>query len=190
MKGVVFTEFLEMVEDSFGLETVDAIISACDLPSGGVYTSVGTYPHQELVALVVALSERCGTPVPDLVQAFGRFLLPRLIAMHPAFAEEAGDPFRFLASIHDHIHVEVRKLYPDAELPDIHVAPGPDADSIDVTYRSERGFDALALGLIEGTMTHFGVDATIEAKPLVEGGGGTQFRVTRAAAEGHGAAAA
>ena len=32
MKGIVFTEFLEMVEDQFGLETVDDIIEAADLP--------------------------------------------------------------------------------------------------------------------------------------------------------------
>ena len=42
MKGIVFTEFLEMVEAQFGLDTVDAIIENSDLPSRGAYTAVGT----------------------------------------------------------------------------------------------------------------------------------------------------
>lgn len=43
MKGVVFTEFIEMVEGRFGLAMVDRIIEAAQLPSSGVYTAVGTY---------------------------------------------------------------------------------------------------------------------------------------------------
>ncbi|MBT8311465.1 MAG: hypothetical protein HKP23_01335, partial [Flavobacteriaceae bacterium] len=39
MKGIVFTEFLEMVEDKFGLEVVDTIIEKAELPSEGVYTA-------------------------------------------------------------------------------------------------------------------------------------------------------
>ena len=40
MKGIVFTEFLEMVEEKFDLETLDKIIINSKLPSEGVYTSV------------------------------------------------------------------------------------------------------------------------------------------------------
>ena len=38
MKGVVFTEFLEMVEDIFSPDIADQIVEEADLPSGGVYT--------------------------------------------------------------------------------------------------------------------------------------------------------
>ena len=33
MKGVVFTEFQEMIEDQFGLEMYDRLIQACELSS-------------------------------------------------------------------------------------------------------------------------------------------------------------
>ncbi|MBT6440017.1 MAG: hypothetical protein HOK72_09965, partial [Flavobacteriales bacterium] len=52
MKGVVFTEFLELVEKEFGLEIVQRIIDECDLATGGVYTSVGTYSHKEMFKMV------------------------------------------------------------------------------------------------------------------------------------------
>ncbi len=43
MKGIVFTGFLELVEDKYGLEMVDEIITNSNLESKGIYTSVGTY---------------------------------------------------------------------------------------------------------------------------------------------------
>ena len=46
MKGIVFTEFFELVEDKFGLEVVQQIIDECKLESEGIYTSVGTYSHK------------------------------------------------------------------------------------------------------------------------------------------------
>ena len=49
MKGIVFTEFLELVEDKFGLETVDEIIQKSDLESNGIYTSIGTYKFSEML---------------------------------------------------------------------------------------------------------------------------------------------
>ena len=38
MKGIVFTEFLDMVEKEFGYETVDHIIENSELSSNGIYT--------------------------------------------------------------------------------------------------------------------------------------------------------
>ena len=43
MKGVVFTEFLEMVEQKFGMEMVNALIENNELSTDGVYSAVGTY---------------------------------------------------------------------------------------------------------------------------------------------------
>ncbi len=42
MKGTVFTEFLEMVENILSPELADLIIEQSDLHSEGAYTSLGT----------------------------------------------------------------------------------------------------------------------------------------------------
>ena len=52
MKGIVFTEFLELVEDKFGLEMVDKIISEAQLESNGTYTTIGTYSFSEMLQLL------------------------------------------------------------------------------------------------------------------------------------------
>jgi len=61
MKGIVFTEFLEMVEAKFSPEMTDRIITESKVPSGGAYSAVGTYDHEEIVALVQALSRATGS---------------------------------------------------------------------------------------------------------------------------------
>ena len=38
MKGIIFRGFLNLVEENFGIETMDAIIEESDLASGGAYT--------------------------------------------------------------------------------------------------------------------------------------------------------
>lgn len=43
MKGIVFAEFLQMVEIGFGSETVEQTIDGPSLSTGGGYTSVGTH---------------------------------------------------------------------------------------------------------------------------------------------------
>ena len=123
MKGVVFTEFLEMVEAKWSLEMVDQLIERAKPPSGGVYTAVGTYAPAEMVALVSALSEATDMPIPDLLKAFGGHLFGTFARNYPQFLEGRDTSFAFLESVESVIHVEVRKLYPDAELPS-HMACG------------------------------------------------------------------
>ncbi|MEL6650826.1 MAG: heme NO-binding domain-containing protein, partial [Bacteroidota bacterium] len=99
MKGIVFTEFLEMVEDSFGFETADNIVSQADLASGGVYTAVGTYPSLEMVSLVSELSSETEISISDLLKAFGRHLFGRFVAAYGHFFGGVTDSFTFLGSI-------------------------------------------------------------------------------------------
>lgn len=168
MKGVVFTEFMEMVEDHFSLRMVDEIIEDAAVPSGGAYTAVGTYPHEEMVALVTALSRRSGMPLPDLLHAFGRHLFGRFARLYPRFFEGQTDTLRFLAGIEDIIHAEVLKLYPDAQLPRFAVEH-QDEHRLVLVYRSPRHMPELALGLIEGCIDHFGQSVTVRSNPVDDG---------------------
>ena len=154
MKGVVFTEFLEMVEDRFGLETVDRIIEAAELPGGGAYTAVGTYDHVEMLRLATALSQVLGVPQPDLVKAFGRHLFERFSVGYPRMFAGVTSAFAFLQSIERHIHVEVQKLYPDAELPSFSYEEAS-PERLVMLYQSRRPFADLAEGLMLGCIAHY-----------------------------------
>jgi hypothetical protein len=164
MKGIVFTELIDMVEQEIGLETADRMISSLQSPHAGAYTSVGSYDHTELISMVVALSNETGIAVPTLVQTFGRHLFKRFHALYPQFFQHSRSATEFLASVEAHIHVEVRKLYPDAELPTFECATTNGV--FRMTYRSGRPFADLAQGLILACVDHFGDECDVTREDL------------------------
>lgn len=176
MKGIIFTEFLEMVETRFGLEVVDSIIDNSALPSEGIYTSVGTYDFNEMISLITNLSDEVKAPVDDLIYAFGLYLFSSLLRAHPEVVESYKSPLGLLYSIEDHIHVHVKKLYPDAELPTFKILEKTDR-SLSMIYSSSRGLYRLAHGLMEKTFEHFNGSAQITYELLKEDGTEVKFDI-------------
>lgn len=168
MKGIVFTEFLGLVESKWGLDMVDELIDACDLPSGGSYTAVGTYDHKEIVDLSLELSRRTDTPLPSLLRVFGEHLFGALARGYPAFVDRSSDVLTFLENVENHIHVEVIKLYPDAELPRFKTLR-VNEKRLEMLYQSGRHFEDLCLGLIEGAAAHFETTLRIDREKREDG---------------------
>ena len=178
MKGIVFTEFLDMVEGQFGLDTTEKIIERSALPNGGAYTSVGTYDHGELAGMVGHLSAITGIAPPALVRAFGEHMFPILAAAHPHVLAGVNSCFGLLEIVESGIHKEVRKLYPNAELPEIRCRRLDEA-RLEVTYRSARPFADLAEGLIRGCARHFGESVALEREDQsVPAGHAARFTLT------------
>ena len=155
-----------MVEQTYGLLTVDRIIQAANLSSEGAYTSVGTYEHTELLAFVKELNAVTLTPPAELVRLFGRHLFSRFVDLYPQFFEGIDSAFDFLKNVEDYIHVEVLKLYPDAELPSFRYVM-PEAGRMELTYLSPRPLADLADGLIQGCVEHFQEAITVEREAPV-----------------------
>ena len=178
MKGIVFTEFLEMVESQFGLETVDTIIEAADLPSEGIYTSVGTYDFNEMVSLLTELSSITKIDLNELIYTFGHYLFSSLGNAHPEVIQAYNSPLSLLYSIEDHIHVHVQKLYPDAELPTFKILDKTDSE-LTMIYCSSRGLYRLAHGLIEKAFEHFNKTAKVTYELLKDDGTEVKFHIVQ-----------
>jgi hypothetical protein len=178
MKGVVFTEFLEMVEQRWSLDVVDAVLTRAAPPHGGTYTSVGTYPAAEMMALVGALAEEVKAPPSELLFAFGQQLFERFAANFPQFFRETTTALDFLQVVDSYIHIEVRKLYPDAELPKFDTTRASERELV-MVYHSTRRLADLAHGLIVGCGKHFGTALEVRREDLASGPGQTvKFTVT------------
>ncbi|HAT84794.1 heme NO-binding domain-containing protein [Cohaesibacter gelatinilyticus] len=175
MKGIVFTEFIELMETKFGADLAEQVIMDSNLPSGGAYTSVGTYSHDEIVALVITLSQKTGIEISDLIQAFGTHLLKRFSILFPEFFSEVPVVTDFLSNVDDYIHGEVLKLYPDATLPDLDTSIKENGD-IELLYKSDRMMGDLAEGLIVGAIDHFGQTHTYHREDLNQEGGAQCIR--------------
>lgn len=167
MKGLIFTEFLEMVEEKFGWEIVDAIIVENKLESEGAYTAVGTYDHEELIKMVHSLSQKTGISVTELLQTAGMHLFVQLYKQHPTFFDVDNGTFEFLERVDQHIHVEVRKLYSGAELPRFFYEK-PSPNKLIMTYESERPLADIAVGMLAGAVNHFGEPISIVREDLGE----------------------
>lgn len=165
MKGVVFTELFSFVEDGHSPEFLQETIDDSKVPSKGVYTATGTYPVCEMASLVATLSKKTGAEVPDLLRVFGEHLFHRFHDGHPSMFEGVDNAFDFLVSVEDHIHVEVKKLYPDAELPRLDVAEHT-PNRFRLIYTSSRHLGDFCEGLIRGCLAHFKETAVITRKDL------------------------
>ena len=152
MKGIVFNLLSEMVEEKFGIEAWDTLL--LDTEQDGVYVSTESYPDEMLMALVSAASNRLDIPVHDLVKAFGEFMFPHFYKQFPTFFEADMTLKGFLLSVDRVIHVEVRKLHPDAGLPEFEYIDEED-NELTMYYASPRKLCMLAEGLIAGAATHF-----------------------------------
>ena len=178
MKGIVFSEFLAMVDEKFSIEMSERLIDEVKPPSGGAYTTVGTYDAQEIVDLVVKLSEITKISVPDLLKTFGHHLLARFVEIFPQFFEGVTSVLDFLPMVESYVHLEVKKLYSDAELPSfICVSPYP--GSLEMIYRSARNLPDLAEGLILGTADHFNERVEVKRESIPEDPPAELFIITK-----------
>ena len=179
MKGIVFTEFLEMVEGKFGYEVVDEIITTSNLSTDGVYTSVGTYPHSEIVGLLMNLSDKVKIDPALLLKEFGKYLFDTFLKSYPQFFTSVDNVFDFLHSIDAHIHVEVLKLYPDATLPKFETKEDGHGN-MTMVYSSERKMSALAEGLMEKSIAYYGENYAISVENITEDGKQVKFTISKA----------
>ena len=178
MKGIVFTEFLDLVEDKFGLEVLDKILTQSDLESGGVYTSVGTYSFSEMLQLLQHLSAHTSISIDDLLLVYAEHFFGVIEESYPGLLATYKDPIEMLSSIENHIHVEVRKIYPDAELPTFEVIEKTQ-DTLVMIYKSSRAMHHFGLGLMNKTFEHFNSKASIVLEKLNEDGTEVKFLINK-----------
>jgi len=178
MKGIVFTEFLDLVEDKFGLEMVDQIIEQSKLESNGVYTAVGTYKFSEMLQMLNNLSNNTGMSIDNLLLVYAEHFFSVLETNYPGLLNTYKDPIEMLASIEDHIHVEVRKIYPDAELPTFEVITKTQ-NSLTMLYKSSRAMHHFGLGLMNKTFEYFNATATITLEKIKADGTEVMFIINK-----------
>ena len=131
----------------------------------GAYTAVGSYPDSEFLRLLAALPE---APEPERppearLRWFGAKAFPLLAQRYPVFFDGHDSTQPFLLTLNDIIHPEVRKLYPDADVPVFEFSHEGQSTLV-VGYRSGRRLCFLAEGFIEGASTHFGEHVSIEQR--------------------------
>jgi len=116
VKGIVFKLLEQIVVDEHGEQSWEGTLDAAGLE--GVYTSLGSYPDEQLFMLVAAASQALDTPPEDVVRWFGRSAMPLFAERYPQLFTEHRETPSFVLTLNDIIHPEVRKLYPGVIVPE------------------------------------------------------------------------
>ena len=159
MKGIVFNLLEELVRRDHGETTWDALLESAGLD--GAYTSLGSYADEELIKLVAAASKALQKSPGTILRWFGRNAMPLLAEKYPSFFSSQSSARRFLLTLNEIIHPEVRKLYPGAVVP-VFDFDSTSPDILLVGYKSERKLCALAQGFVEGAADHYGEELAFE----------------------------
>lgn len=178
MKGIVFNSLEDFVIQSSGLDVWNQILATTE-SSSGVYTSAGSYPDAELLALVDSVCRILQIDREAAVRGFGTFLFSSLNQRYPEFSEAQATLFDFLRSVQTAIHIEVRKLYNDPNLPEFDYPDSPANDVLIMRYESPRKMCILAEGLILGAAEHYQQPINIVQDQCIHHGGDyCEFRIT------------
>ncbi|MEQ1502825.1 MAG: heme NO-binding domain-containing protein [Myxococcota bacterium] len=158
MKGIVYNLFEESVRRTHGEDAWDDILDRAGLD--GVYTSLGTYPDEQLDRIVEAAAAVLHLPGHEVIRWFGQEAAGLLADRYPAFLERHTTTRTFLQSVDSVIHPEARKRHPNAEFPALSFEDLPDG-RMSLIYLSHRQLCAFAHGLMEGFATRFGEIASV-----------------------------
>jgi predicted hydrocarbon binding protein len=160
LKGIVFVKLSEFVEETWGLTLWDELLQESDLDSGGIFTSVGLFGDQEFFSLVALIASKKAITVEKAQKAFGEWMFKELYALAPPGAHNFVDVFEFLHGVQNIIHVEVKKLYPDALIPEFDFLFESEK-ILRFHYKSPRKLCHFCEGLVYGLSKHVNQKVTV-----------------------------
>ena len=179
MKGIIFVKLNQFVDELWGEEFWDALLQEATLPSEGIYTSVATYDDEELFTLVGLIMLKQELSAQQAQFAFGQWMFKELLLAAPPEAHKFTDVFEFLYGVQAVIHVEVKKLNPEAILPEFEFIQETD-NSLPFHYISPRHMCYFCEGIIQGLAAHTGQTVSVEQPECVhEGGERCVMKVTK-----------
>ena len=154
MKGVVNKGIGEFAIQQFGEEAWTRIKAAagCEEP---FFSTSASYDDQSTLDLVTAACEVSGLTAAQVLEAYGRFLIPNTMRdAYPSFFAVAGKSARELLMNLDRVHQEVTKHVAGSAPPLIVCTETADG-TLHIRY-SGRGFCELLKGALAGVGVMFG----------------------------------
>lgn len=155
MKGIIFNLLESYIEKNFDDDIVETIFDENDLITKEPFVGPGTYPDEDLYLLIDKTSKYANKEKNAILFDLGKHMLHKVLLKYPEFTKNISHPKDFILSVDQVIHVEVKKLYPDATTPGF-IYKEISNDKLEMTYLSNRKFCFLAEGLLEGTKEYFG----------------------------------
>lgn len=162
MKGIVFNLLEDVVSEQLGFDTWEFLLEKAGVD--GVYSSLGNYPDEDMLALVSAAAHRLKISEGEVLRWFGEQAMPLLKKTYPELFEQFSTARTFILSVNTIIHPEVMKLYSGAHCPYFHFTEQPDG-ALEMRYQSSRQLLDLAHGFILGAADIWHENVSVERYP-------------------------
>ena len=156
MKGLIFNLLEEFLVARCGETGYELILADCQLITAkpSLMVGPGSYPDQDFTAIIASAVNRLDLGPDELLRELGRTAIPLLASRYPQFFSRSTHSREFFASLNFIHHLEVKKLYKDAELPHFRCENKADGRLV-IAYLSGRGLCHLFSGLIDGVADHY-----------------------------------
>lgn len=154
MKGMIFNLFEKFVSENFGQEAYEDIQKNAKLITKEPFVGPGKYPDEDFMELVRVACEKFKINPFDAQKTLGEYCFPELVKLTPHLAGQYKNTRDFLIAVDRIIHVEVKKLYPDSELPEFDYE-NSQKDTLLIKYTSKKKLCFFMEGLIHGCAKYF-----------------------------------
>jgi len=157
--GVIYAELKKFAEAKVGATAWPELLTAAGLASMS-YDASGSYPDEHVGKIVAAASARTGVPAESILESFGEFIAPDLLAMFPFLIRPEWKTLDVVEHAERQIHTVVRAQHPQARPPYLRVHR-TSAREVVIFYDSPRKLCSVAKGIVKGLARHFGDAAAI-----------------------------
>lgn len=169
MHGIVLKGLKDFVVESYDQGAWAEIQAEASL-DGKIYVPVTEYPDEDVQALVGAAAEVTGREPADLLEAFGRFLVPPLLETYGVHVSEDWTGLELVANVEEYIHTALREKELSAYTPPELRSEWVGEDRVGIVYTSDRELCPLARGLIYGVGEYFEEPLEIDEQVCMKAG--------------------
>jgi hypothetical protein len=167
--GIIFLELRKYAEARLGASAWESLLREAKL-SQRIYMPVAEYSDQEAVALIGAATVLTGWKPQDVLEDFGSFLVPGLLALYGTLLNRRWRTLDVIEHAEETIHQVVCVRNPGARPPGLRCMRASPEEVI-LCYRSARRMCSLARGIAHGLAHHFAeVVAIREPRCMLRGG--------------------
>jgi predicted hydrocarbon binding protein len=169
MHGTIFAELKQFVTARLGDGAWERLLETAGLGLR-VYLPIRAYPDEELNRIVMAASETTGIAPAPLLEQFGLFIAPHLLAMYRSLLRPEWKTLDVVEHAESTAHRAVRLQQPEATPPYLQAErTGP--NQVTVRYTSKRKLCFVAKGIVQGLAAEFDEPLRIAEPECMHRGG-------------------
>lgn len=153
MHGIIHVQLQRFVETQHGAAAWRELTKRAGLEDE-IFTALRSYPDEQVDDLVNQAVKMTGTPRDELLEAFGKFLVPTYLSVYGSLLKRDWNTIDVVEHTEETIHRVVRARQPGAHPPKLRTERVSETE-VRITYTSSRKLCAVARGIVRGIARHF-----------------------------------